>query len=214
MEKLKRLREKRGLSQVKLAARADLNPATVNQIERGMREASPGTLRKLADALEVSLYELMEEEAPKAYGPTLQLELEEQREASEERRDSEGVWRAEYLARTDEMLSKWEGEIEGELALAENEPARFFDWVQQIREFGNPHIMGIVSGFESTTSFRLEAVLGGAEFVGRWSGLWHRIEERVRQLDPTNKVTEEDLEQFQKWYADFQDLEEKALAVR
>jgi transcriptional regulator with XRE-family HTH domain len=69
MKKLKRLREERGLSQVKLAARADLNPATVNQIERGMRDASPGTLRKLADALEVSLYELMEEEAPKVEGP-------------------------------------------------------------------------------------------------------------------------------------------------
>ncbi len=69
MEKLKRLREERGLSQVKLAARADLNPATVNQIERGMRDASPGTLRKLADALEVSLYELMEEEAPKVEAP-------------------------------------------------------------------------------------------------------------------------------------------------
>jgi transcriptional regulator with XRE-family HTH domain len=78
MEKLKRLREERGLSQVKLAARADLNPATVNQIERGMRDASPGTLRKLADALEVSLYELMEEkETPKALAP-LQLELGEQ----------------------------------------------------------------------------------------------------------------------------------------
>src|SRR5215212_2258108 len=60
MEQLKRLREERGLSQVKLAARADLNPATVNQIERGMRNASPGTLHKLADALGVSLHELLE----------------------------------------------------------------------------------------------------------------------------------------------------------
>ena len=78
MEKLKRLREDRGLSQVKLAARADLNPATVNQIERGMRDASPGTLRKLADALEVSLYELMEEETPKAQAP-LPLDSGEER---------------------------------------------------------------------------------------------------------------------------------------
>jgi transcriptional regulator with XRE-family HTH domain len=60
MEQLKRLREERGLSQVKLAARADLNPATVNQIERGARNASPGTLRKLAEALGVSLVDLIE----------------------------------------------------------------------------------------------------------------------------------------------------------
>ncbi len=69
MEKLKQLREERGLSQVKLAARADLNPATVNQIERGMRDASPGTLRKLADALDVSLVELLETDSPKAQTP-------------------------------------------------------------------------------------------------------------------------------------------------
>jgi hypothetical protein len=34
-----------------------------------MRDASPGTLRKLADALEVSLYDLLEEEAPKVLAP-------------------------------------------------------------------------------------------------------------------------------------------------
>jgi transcriptional regulator with XRE-family HTH domain len=44
-----------------------LNPATVNQIEGGKRAASPGTLHKLAGALDVSLYELLEgEPRPKA----------------------------------------------------------------------------------------------------------------------------------------------------
>jgi transcriptional regulator with XRE-family HTH domain len=67
MEQLKRLREARGLSQTKLAARADVNPATVNQIERGRRKASPATLHKLAEALDVSLYELLEgQPSPKA----------------------------------------------------------------------------------------------------------------------------------------------------
>ena len=67
MEQLKRWRETRGLSQTKLAARADVNPATVNQIEGGKRTASPATLHKLADALGVSLYELLEgEPSPKA----------------------------------------------------------------------------------------------------------------------------------------------------
>jgi transcriptional regulator with XRE-family HTH domain len=62
MEQLKRWREARGLSQTKLAARADVNPATVNQIEGGKRTASPATLHKLADALDVSLYDLLEGE--------------------------------------------------------------------------------------------------------------------------------------------------------
>jgi transcriptional regulator with XRE-family HTH domain len=65
MEQLKRLRTERGLSQVKLAARADIDPSTVNQIERGAREANPVTVRKLASALDVSIAELLEE-APKA----------------------------------------------------------------------------------------------------------------------------------------------------
>jgi transcriptional regulator with XRE-family HTH domain len=81
MEQLKRLREERGLSQVKLAARADLNPATVNQIERGARNASPGTLRKLAEALGVSLVDLIEGNYPKVQAPQPSLEDAAQSEA-------------------------------------------------------------------------------------------------------------------------------------
>jgi transcriptional regulator with XRE-family HTH domain len=81
MEQLKRLREERGLSQVKLAARADLNPATVNQIERGVRNASPGTLRKLAEALGVSLVDLIEGNYPKAPAPQPSLDDAAQSEA-------------------------------------------------------------------------------------------------------------------------------------
>src|SRR5215217_5145885 len=66
METLRRLRTERGLSQAKLAARAELDPSTVNQIERGAREASPATLRKLADALDVGLAEILEDSYPKA----------------------------------------------------------------------------------------------------------------------------------------------------
>src|SRR3954462_12593833 len=70
MERLKRLRAEKGLSQARLAARAELDPSTVNQIERGAREASPATLRKLADALGVSLADLLEEPtSPKGPAP-------------------------------------------------------------------------------------------------------------------------------------------------
>jgi transcriptional regulator with XRE-family HTH domain len=73
MEKLRRLRTERGLSQARLAARAELDPSTVNQIERGAREASPATLRKLAEALDVGLAELLEDVSPKAPAPSPEL---------------------------------------------------------------------------------------------------------------------------------------------
>jgi transcriptional regulator with XRE-family HTH domain len=66
METLRRLRTEKGLSQARLAGRAELDPSTVNQIERGAREASPATLRKLADALDVSIADLLEDTSPKA----------------------------------------------------------------------------------------------------------------------------------------------------
>ena len=69
METLRRLRTEKGLSQARLAARAELDPSTVNQIERGAREASPATLRKLAEALDVSLTELLEDTSPKDQAP-------------------------------------------------------------------------------------------------------------------------------------------------
>ena len=85
METLRRLRTERGLSQARLAARAELDPSTVNQIERGAREASPATLRKLAEALDVSIAELLGDTSPKAqrrssWEPSLLNGLEERRE--------------------------------------------------------------------------------------------------------------------------------------
>jgi len=70
VDKIRELRIERGLSQAKLAARAGVDPSTINQIERGARNASPLTLRKLAQALDVSLYDLLEGEPhPKAGSP-------------------------------------------------------------------------------------------------------------------------------------------------
>jgi len=69
MDQLKRMRLEKGLSQAKLAAHADIDPSTVNQIERGAREASPATLRKLANALDVGIADLLEDAVPKAQAP-------------------------------------------------------------------------------------------------------------------------------------------------
>lgn len=101
MERLKRLREQRGLSQVKLAARADLNPATVNQIERGAREATPTTLRKLAGALGVSLVELLEDSSPK--GGTTSLSPEPSFEEALE--EDHHAWRLDYVAQAAKTLN-------------------------------------------------------------------------------------------------------------
>lgn len=51
---LQREREKRGLTQAKLAAKAGLNRAVINKIENGQSEPSPGTLQAIADALNIS----------------------------------------------------------------------------------------------------------------------------------------------------------------
>jgi transcriptional regulator with XRE-family HTH domain len=81
MEQLKRLRVEKGLSQARLAARAELDPSTVNQIERGAREASPATLRKLADALGISLFALIEgDEVPLVEAPSTPGQSDEELE--------------------------------------------------------------------------------------------------------------------------------------
>jgi transcriptional regulator with XRE-family HTH domain len=102
MDQLKRLRTEKGLSQAKLAALADIDPSTVNQIERGAREASPASLRKLAQALDVSLAELLEGADPKAprrssLEPSLFTNLDE-------RREYPYPWMADSLAR---LIDYW-----------------------------------------------------------------------------------------------------------
>jgi transcriptional regulator with XRE-family HTH domain len=55
MEELRRLRREKKLSQAKLAALADLDPSTVNQLETGIRRANMRTLEKLAGVLGVEV---------------------------------------------------------------------------------------------------------------------------------------------------------------
>ena len=53
MKRITQLRQEVGLSQSALARRANLNQATVNQVERGRLLPYDGQLAKLARALEV-----------------------------------------------------------------------------------------------------------------------------------------------------------------
>jgi transcriptional regulator with XRE-family HTH domain len=51
---LRELRRRRGLSQKELGELARVSPGTVYRVENALRGAYPGTVRKLATALEVA----------------------------------------------------------------------------------------------------------------------------------------------------------------
>lgn len=59
-ENIKKLRLKRGLAQEKLARLADISTATLVKIEAGVaKEPTITTVTKIADALEISIDELI-----------------------------------------------------------------------------------------------------------------------------------------------------------
>jgi hypothetical protein len=92
------------------------------------------------------------------------------------------------------MLDKWADELEEKLALAESDLAAFFDWIKEVRELGRPLMMGVLSGYMATTSFKLEALQRANQYLGPWDDLWRRIEERVEQ---ETTFSEEDEKRFQ-----------------
>ena len=58
MEAVRRIRTMRGMNQVDLAKASGVAQNTISEIELGKREARPGTLKKLADALDVEIADL------------------------------------------------------------------------------------------------------------------------------------------------------------
>lgn len=57
-ERIRTLRHQRGLSQEKLALKADITPSYMGQVERGERGATIDTLEKIAASLDITLEEL------------------------------------------------------------------------------------------------------------------------------------------------------------
>jgi transcriptional regulator with XRE-family HTH domain len=67
LEALRHIRTMRGMNQVDLANASGVAQNTISEIELGKRKARPATLKKLADALEVEIVDLMGEAVrPKA----------------------------------------------------------------------------------------------------------------------------------------------------
>src|SRR5918994_2306667 len=84
MDRIRQLRKERGLSQAKLAVIADMDPATLNRLERGTGNPNIKTLQRVADALDVSIAGLLEDASPKAQTPQPSLEDAAQSEALQE----------------------------------------------------------------------------------------------------------------------------------
>ena len=70
---LKKTRESKGLSQADLATKAGMQPSAISHFESGRRAPSFDNLKKIADALAVTIdYLLGREAVPASAGPTAQ----------------------------------------------------------------------------------------------------------------------------------------------
>ncbi len=83
MDRIRQLRKERGLSQAKLAVMADMDPATLNRLERGTGNPNLKTLERVANVLDVGVADLL----PKALRrsspePTFNDVLDGERRAS------------------------------------------------------------------------------------------------------------------------------------
>jgi transcriptional regulator with XRE-family HTH domain len=74
MRRVRELREEKGVSQVRLAVAAGMDPATLNRLEMGKANPNLKTLERLADALGVEVVEFF----PKAKAVSLEQWLEDQ----------------------------------------------------------------------------------------------------------------------------------------
>lgn len=70
LQSLKRIRKKYGMSVHQLSARSGVSADSISDFEEVRRMSSTRTVRKLAEALEVSAEELEQEGTPPPHNPT------------------------------------------------------------------------------------------------------------------------------------------------
>jgi len=73
-EKIKILRERRGLTQIELSKKILTSPQNISQYERGVRNPKAATLEKIAEALNVSSWELLDDDTKILYEKAVQVE--------------------------------------------------------------------------------------------------------------------------------------------
>ena len=67
---LRKIRVEQGLSQEALAAEADIDRTYVGRLERQLENPTIGILKKLAEALDVSIVEFLNEPDPRSAPPS------------------------------------------------------------------------------------------------------------------------------------------------
>lgn len=98
MRMLKALRDKKGLSQARLAAKAEMNPVTIWRIETGQRSPTVKQLERIAAAMNMEVADFF----PKVQ---VALRLEDRaRTAGEVVAETIAVWGGEWL----ERVEKWD----------------------------------------------------------------------------------------------------------
>jgi transcriptional regulator with XRE-family HTH domain len=112
MHRIRELREQKGLTQVRLAVAADMNPATLNRIEMGKANPNLKTLERLADALNITVSRLLEDDSPK-----FQASLPEILEGEEWQRRRNVIMGLHILAA--KLHDQWAEELENDSMSAE-----------------------------------------------------------------------------------------------
>lgn len=176
-------KEDRFLNTEEVADMLQVDEQTIRRwIKSGKLQAfKPGREWKIPQSALDSLVENYS--SPKASGLARQPYNEEPAGPTEA---TEDPWKTQYEERGNEMFDKWEGELEEKIALADTNPAAFFDWVQEVRTFGRPFVRGLVAAYSSTDGLSFAAVSGVGAFLRDWSDLWHRIEE-ITTLSPDDE---------------------------
>lgn len=103
--RIRTMREKRGLKQVELAARAGLQPSAISQFENEQRDPSNENLCRLADALGVTVDFLLGRNPPQPSGPQLQAVFRHAKDFDQEALNELQRF-AEFLAQKDQQTKR------------------------------------------------------------------------------------------------------------
>jgi transcriptional regulator with XRE-family HTH domain len=114
MERIRQLRQEKGLSQVKLAVMADMDPATLNRLEQGKGNPNLRTLERVAEALGVEVVDLLGKARPAPRSPQGRLFNNGNNGQEEEQRRT-------FIERVKEYIETRVAHYENRLAEAERE---------------------------------------------------------------------------------------------